>query len=480
MQSGADLREYLGHLRATNPDSLVAVARQVTAGPEISAVVKALEPYGAPGVIFEDVEGTSLPVLMGLFGTRARVSEAIGTTPDEALDHVIAIQSGLLPAVRPVESAAVHEVVVIGDEVDLGQFPFASHSRDDVGAYITAGVVIARHPVTGKVNTGMYRLMITGKNTITVNAAPDHDLGRIFTAARELGETVPIAVVIGHHPAYAIASQLKNPASIDAHELVGALLGEPLEVTTGRTVDLDVPARAEIVLEGVVDPGNRVQEGPFGEFSYYYGAAAAPECTITAITRRSDAIFHDLHPTHVEHLCLWLFPGREARLLEAVRRSVPTTNAVRIPFYGGSFSAYISVSKVRDGDGKQALLAAFAADHFLKHVIVVDEDINIAHDSEVLWSLNVRFQAERDLLRIQAAKGIRMDPSARQFTTARGTDTVSDKLGFDTTRPLAPDFPVRADLPQFGFETVDLSRYLGGEDSRRIANFYKVIHFQHE
>src|SRR5699024_9283867 len=121
---------------------------------------------------------------------------------------------------------------------------------------------------------------------------------------------------------------------------------------------------------------------------------------------------------------------------------------------------YLSVSKLRDGDGKQALLAAFAVDHFLKHVIVVDEDIDVNDDTAVLWSLNVRFQAERDLLRIPEAKGIRMDPSARQFKTFRGTDTTTDKLGFDTTRPLAPEFPVRADLPHPGFESISLSDYL--------------------
>lgn len=480
MNPAPDLRSYLTTLRTTHPNSLMEVSRAVTAGEEISSVVKALEPYGAPAVMFENVKDSPLPVLMGLFGTRARIAEAIGTTPDDALDHVLSLQAPDYPVARVAGSAPVQEVVVTCDDVDLGDLPFATHSRDDAGAYITAGVVLAKHPVTGKINTGMYRLMITGKNTITVNAAPDHDLGRIFAAARELGQSVPIAVVIGHHPAYAIASQLKNPATIDAHELAGALLREPLQVVSGVSVDLEVPAGAEIVLEGIVDPGHRVEEGPFGEFSYYYGAAAAPVCTVTAVTRRSDAIFQDLHPTHAEHLCLWLFPGREARLLEAVRRAVPTTKAVRIPFYGGSFSAYLSVSKLRDGDGKQALLAAFAVDHFLKHVIVVDEDIDVNDDTAVLWSLNVRFQAERDLLRIPEAKGIRMDPSARQFKTFRGTDTTTDKLGFDTTRPLAPEFPVRADLPHPGFESISLSDYLGADDILSVAAFDEIINSRRE
>jgi len=461
-----DLRSFLDELRLRG--ELVDVRVPVTPGGEISAVVKALEPEGAPGVFFHSVAGSAMPVVMGVFGKRSRIANAMGVGADEALDHVLALQAGALPAPVVVEAAPVHEIVLEGDNVDLATLPFAVHSRDDAGAYITSGVVMARDPRTGSVNTGMYRMMITGRNTLTVNAAPDHDLGRIFAAAREKGEKVHIAIVIGHHPAYAIASQLKNPVAIDAHALTGALLDRPLEVVRARTVDLDVPAGAEIILEAVVDPGHRVDEGPFGEFSYYYGKAAAPVATITAITRRSDAIFHDLHPTHAEHLCLWLFPGREARLLEAVRRSVPGVTAVRIPFTGGSLSAYVSVKKRKDGDGKQVILAAFASDHFLKHVYVVDDDVSVFDDAQVLWSMNVRFQADRDLVTLTNAKGIRMDPSARQFTTPIGTDTETSKLGFDATRPLE-GFPTRADLPPHGFENLDVNSYLDDAAQLRVA-----------
>jgi 2,5-furandicarboxylate decarboxylase 1 len=459
---GADLRSFLAGLPA---EELITVSRPVAPGAELSSVVKATEPAGAPGVLFTEVEGSELPVLMGLFGTRDRVARALGVPADEALEHVLRVQHGAglpEPVVLAPENAPVQQNVRLGDEASLAALPLATHSRADAGAYITSGVVLARDPRTGTVNTGMYRLMITGDRTLTVNAAPDHDLGRIFSAAREAGQTVPVAIVIGHHPLYAIGSQLKNPVAVDAHRLVGGLLGEPLEVVPARTIDLDVPAGAEIVIEGVVDPADRQGEGPFGEFSYYYGSAQAPVCTVTAITRRDDAIFNDLHPTHSEHLCLWLFPGREARLLEAVRRSVPGVQAVRIPFSGSSFSAYVSVSKRKEGDGKQAILAAFAADHFLKHVYVVDDDIDLRDDERVLWALNVRFQADRDLMRLEAARGIRMDPSARQFTTPFGTDTTTAKLGFDATRPVE-GFPERADLPHPGFEHVNLADYLSTE-----------------
>lgn len=452
------LREFLAQLE---PDEeLMRVRREVAPGEELVSVVKALEPYGAPAVLFESVRGTEWPVLMGAFGTRARLARAFGVPKTELLDHVLSLQKSVLPEPVRVDAAASQEVVVTGDDVDLSALPFATHSRSDSGAYITAGVVLAREPRTGKLNTGMYRMMITGNRTLTVNAAPDHDLGRIFAAARETGEKVPVAIVIGHHPAYLTASQLKNTVEVDCHELAGGLLGEGLRVVDGATVDLPVPADAELILEGLVDPGEMVQDGPFGEFSYHYGAAKAPVCEVTAVTHRRDPVFLDLHPTHAEHLCLWLFPGREARLLESVRRSVPGTVDVRIPFHGGSFSAFISVRKRKDGDGKQAILAAFAADHFLKKVIVVDADIDVHDTDRVLWASDVRFQASEDLVQLDRAKGIRMDPSAEQYFTPIGSDTLTSKIGIDATRPLR-GFPEQADLPHEGFEAVDVADYLG-------------------
>jgi 2,5-furandicarboxylate decarboxylase 1 len=321
----------------------------------------------------------------------------------------------------------------------------------------------------------MYRLMVHGPNSISVNAAPDHDLGRILRAAAAQGRDVPIAVVIGHHPAYLIASQLKHGLDVDSHEVTGALLGRPLEVCPARTIDLDVPAYAEIVLEGVVRADEAIQEGPFGEFTYYYGAAKAPVCRITAVTRRTDAIFHDLHPTHAEHRCLWLFPGREARLLEAVRAAVPSTRNVRIPFYGGSLSAYISLDKRHEADGQQAILAAFARDHFLKHVVAVDADVDVLDDAEVLWALNVRFQADRDLVALTGAKGIRMDPSAALVESNERPQALTAKLGFDATAPLTPPFPERADLPVEEYAKLALDDYLEPDDLGALTARRRVL-----
>lgn len=460
-----NLQEYLSTLEESG--ELLRVRRQVTKGPEILSVVKALEPYGAPAVLFESVADSPWPVVMGTFGTRARLARSLGIDKGELVERAIQLPFEQLPEPITVSNAASQEMVLQEAEIDLKAMPFAQHSKSDAGEYITAGVVLARDPRTGKLNTGMYRMMVTSSHTITVNAAPDHDLGRIFAAARERQEKVPIAVIIGHHPAYLVGSQVKNTVAVDSHEIVGGLLNEALRVTPAVSVDLPVPADAEMILEGVVDPRDMLSEGPFGEFSYHYGEAKAPVCTITAVTHRRNPIFLDLHPTHAEHLCLWLYPGREARLLEGVRRSVPGAVVARIPFHGGSFSAYISVKKRKEGDGKQAILAAFATDHFLKNVIVVDADIDVLDTGRVLWAADVRVQADVDTLRLESMKGIRMDPSAKQFFTPIGSDTLTAKVGVDATRPLT-GFPEQADLPHPGFENLQFEAYLSPEDTAKI------------
>lgn len=464
--SPKSLQTYLDQLRDSG--DLLTVDRQVDPRHELSAVAKIVEPAGAPGVYFPTVRGHAMPVATALFGTRERIARSLEVPVEQTLDHVLAVinRPGETEAVDG-QGAPVQETVHTGHDASLSRLPIGIHSAHDAGRYLTSAVTIVRDPATGNINTGIYRLMVHDDQHLTVNAAPNHDLGRILRSAS--GADVQIAIVIGHHPAYLVASQLKNPMAVDAHRIAGALLGQPLRTVTGTTVDLPVPADAEIIVEGVVHTGEIVTEGPFGEFTYYYGKAKAPLCEVTAITHRRNAVFHDLHPTHAEHRCLWLFPGREARLLAAVRAAVPGTVTVRIPFMGGALSGYLSITKAHDSDGQQAILAAFAADHFLKHVIVVDTDVNVMNDQEVLWALNVRFQADRDLIRLSEAKGIRMDPSATIRTAGEVPQASTAKLGFDATMPLTSPFPPRADEPVPDFEQYEFADWFCASDSSRLT-----------
>jgi 2,5-furandicarboxylate decarboxylase 1 len=202
-------------------------------------------------------------------------------------------------------------------------------------------------------------------------------------------------------------------------------------------------------------------EGPFGEFSYYYGAdSRAKVCEVTAITHRADAIFVDIHPTHTEHRCLWLFPGREARLLARLREVVPDVRAVHIPLDGAGMFAFVSLEKRHNGDPTRVLLAALSTDVFLKHVVVVDPDIDIHDVRQVLWALALRFRADRDLVVVRNARGYVEDPSTYGLDERDERGGLVTKAGYDATIPLGGAWPERADLVPPAYADIDPFAYL--------------------
>ena len=344
--------------------------------------------------------------------------------------------------------------------VDLDGVPVPVHTKVDGGRYLTAAIGVVRDPATGNVNMGIYRMMVKSRDRLTVWPARPHDLAKVVDRARELGEEVQFAIVIGHHPGLAISSQGKNEMTTDAFALAGARIGAPRAVARGGTVDLDVPAHAEIVIEGRILPDVVEQEGPFGEFTYYSGATQAPVCQVTAITRRRDAIFVDLHPTHPEHRELWIFPAREARLTQRLREAVPGVAGVRIPQHGAGMMAYVAIDPVHDADARRALMIVLASDTYIKHAVAVNSDVDIDDDREVVWALGVRFQADRDMMVLPDSRGMPLDPSSYSLTGRFDRGGMTTKVGFDATAPVGVPFPERADgLPE-AYADLDLADYL--------------------
>ena len=457
MAEAPSLRTFL---RDQLDEPVWAVEREVSPVHELCAVIKSLERRGNPVLRFERVQGSALPVMAGITATRTRIARALGVPVERCVEHLLEqIPRPLVSA--PVATAPVQELVVRDEEVDVMTLPIGVHSPEDAGPYITSGVMLVRDPASGATNAGIYRTMVKDRRTLTINVAPQHDLARIVRAAPGGTETLDFAIAIGGHPTLAIASQAKNPVSVDSLGLAGSLQGAPLETARAITVDLDVPAHAEIVIEGRLRPDRREDEGPFGEFTYYYGAAQGWIGEITAITRRHDAVYVDLHPAHVEHRCLWLFPGREAALLAVVRAGVPSVRAVRLPFHGAALSAYISLEKQQEGDAQRALLLALASDTYIKHAFVVEDVDVLIDDEEVLWALNTRFQADRDLVVIPRCRGVRMDPSGYDPLDRGAPGTAITKAGFDITMPLARPRPPRADLLPAPYEHPHPAQYVG-------------------
>jgi 2,5-furandicarboxylate decarboxylase 1 len=459
-----DLPSFLELLEHTPGQGLAIVEREVDANLELAAVVKALEGRDHRAVMFRNVKDSTMPVVINLYGDQPRTAMALGLPANAGKAETIRefdrrLDFDVAPTV--VESAAVHETVHRGDEVDLGGLPVGVHAAQQGGRYINAGVFVVRDEDSKCLNGGIYRVMVAGGDRLTVSVDPFHDLGRIIAHGNTCQQPVPFAIVIGADPALSLASQAKVPMTRDLYAVMGSLVGGPVEVTKCVTNDLLVPARAEIVIEGHIMPGETGAEGPFGEFSYYYGSdPAATLCRVDAITHRTKAVYADIHPVHADHRSLWLHPGREASLLRRIRALVPDVTMVSIPLEGAGMVAIISIDKRHNGDSRRALLFGMASDVFIKHAVIVDDDIDVHDPARVLWALATRFQADRDIVVVPNMRGYAEDPSGYFIDADHAHGRVTTKIGYDATLVLGGDFPDPADVPPSQYPDIDGADYV--------------------
>ena len=282
----------------------------------------------SPVIYCPEIEGSKLPLVTCLCSSYPHVTVALDMDPMKVSNDEVFFQyrertSESRPTkVVPASSAPVKEVVIKGKDVDLGILPITKQAPLNSGKYITAGQLICKDLDTGILNSGIYRHEVKGKDRLGFRPAPMSHGGYITRRYAELGKPMEVVIFIGHHPVTCLGSVYSGGIDVNELEVMGGYLGESLELTQCQTVDLPVPARAEIAIEGVIDPTKIETDGPFGEWTGYYGEVH--KCYIihvTAITMRKDAIYHDLYPIHQEHnLVLQL--GREARIYGAVKRAV--------------------------------------------------------------------------------------------------------------------------------------------------------------
>ena len=421
------LRDWLGRLEESG--RLARARPGIPLRFTLAAVAKRLD--GRRATWFPEPDGRhSIPVVSGLVSARSWIAEALGTDEAGLLERYQQAIESPLPG-RETDRAPIQEEVVrrgIDLERDL---PIPVHNEHDSGAYITAGLVIAANPETGDRNVSINRLQVSGPDRLGILMLP-RDLHRFYDAAEARGEALPVAVVIGVDPATLLASQAIVPLNTDELGVAGALHGSPLPVVRCVTNRVQVPADAEIVIEGRLLPHERAPEGPFGEFPQYYGPAGDRQVLVVdAVTRRRDAIFHTIVPAAMEHLLLGAIP-REASLLSLLRRSFPGVLDVHLSVGGVCrYHLFVQVRKRWDGEPRNIMMGAFAGHADIKQVVVVDEDVDV-HDSQAVeWAVATRFQAGEDLVVVPGAQGSRLDPSAR--------DGRVDKMGLDATRPLGGD-----------------------------------------
>ncbi len=344
------------------------------------------------------------------------------------------------------------DVIMEGEDVDLDLLPIVHHAEFDSGKYITAGMTVCRNPDTGILNIGIYRQEVTEQKRVKCRISPRSNGDYIAKRYARLGKPMEVVVFIGHHPAVAMAAAAPIPLNKSEFELMAALLDEPLEVTRAATVDLPVPARAEIAIEGVIDPTEMVSDGPLGEASGYYGTELpCYVIQVTAITMRHDAIYHDLYPAHQEHVMVGIL-ARQSSVYDRVKDAVPSVIAVN---YGpeaepGWGIMYLSIKKHSPGDGRLAGLTALQADPFVNIVTVVDEDIDVYDEKEVLWAVATRAKRNVEVV---------TDLFAPAHSGANWNSGEA-KVLIDATMPVDKPFPKRVSPDRKLWDMMRLEDYL--------------------
>jgi len=440
------LRDWLDHLAAR--DRLAVIKPNANLKFEVAAYAKRLD--GMRATLFPRPGGHAIPIVSGLISDRSWMAEAMGVEPGEVLARY---QDAALHPIPWVETRAAPAQEVIHRQVDLAKLlPMQTHNEHDFGPYISAGLMITRNPRTGKQNVSIHRCQLSGKNRLGVLLLPRHT-HMFFEMAEQGGQPLEAAIVVGIDPLTLLASQAIAPMDLDELEIAGALHGRPLSVVKCTTSELRVPAEAEIVIEGRFLPGVREPEGPFGEFPQYYGERTERHVMeVDAVTHRKDAIFHTIVGGGLEHQLLGAIP-REATLLAHLKRSFPNVRDVHLSPGGVMrYHLYVQIHKRQPGEAKNIMLGAFAGHYDVKHVIVVDEDVDIHNPQEVEWALATRFQADRDLVIVPESQGSKLDPSTR--------NGVGAKMGMDATKPLgAPEMTFkRIRVP--GEEAIDVAQVL--------------------
>ncbi|MFH1137126.1 MAG: menaquinone biosynthesis decarboxylase [Pseudomonadota bacterium] len=450
-----NLREFIEILKATG--ELRVIKTPVSPRLEMSRLIDAesKSPGGGRALLFEKVEGSPFPVAANLFGSHKRIRLALGVRDlDEPGDRIRALirtkppqglgdMLGLLPTVLGVgrwfpkrsraKVAPCQEVVALGDEVDLSRLPVPLCWPRDAGPFITLPLVFTKSLSSGRRNLGMYRLQVFDRNTTGMHWHIHKDGSHFFQEYRQAGKKMPVAVAIGADPAVIYAATAPLPRDVDELLLAGFLRQKPVTMTKCLTVDLEVPAEAEFVLEGYVDPGESRLEGPFGDHTGYYSLADYyPVFRVTALTRRRDPVYCAtlVGPPPMEDCYLGL--ATERIFLPLLQAAVPEIVDLLLPWEGVFHNlAVVSIKKDYPGQAQKVMFGLWGQGQmsFCKAILVVDADVDLKKPAEVLTRLLERIDLSVDLTLAQGVLDV-LDHSSP-------TAIFGAKLGIDLTEKMA-------------------------------------------
>jgi 2,5-furandicarboxylate decarboxylase 1 len=434
------LRGFVEQTEKIDPANVLRIKEPVSQQLEMTATVFELDRLNkSPIVIFEKVAGFDMPVVTNVAGNRQLLAGCLGTTVENLPTAFRERCQKYIPS-EIVSKPAWDEVVFEGDEVDLTRLPIPFQFTVDAAPYITAGQLTARDPETGVDTTGFHRLMLKSKNRLGVSLHSRRRMYEYHRRAEARGQSLPAAIVIGTHPLHYMGSMVyAYPPNVRKFDIVGGLFGEPYRLARCGIEDIEVPASAEIIIEGEILAGVHEPEGPFGEFTGYASFRSTQNVFVAKRVRmRRDAWFHSvvsgMSRDHILISCI----TREGEILNALKRNLPNVRAVHVPHKTcGAFLAIVSMKKIAEGEPRMAMLTALGTELYTKQVIVVDEDVDIYDMEDVMWAIVTRVRAEKDILMVPGVKSAIIDP-----TSDPKTFTVT-KMGIDATAPINEEFAQR-------------------------------------
>jgi 4-hydroxy-3-polyprenylbenzoate decarboxylase/2,5-furandicarboxylate decarboxylase 1 len=449
-----DFREFLDVLR--NHGELVDIDRPVALN-DVGKALKQSYVRQGPALQFNH-NGTDFPLVGGVYSTRSKALLAFEAMEETIFDKVVTGLGKRIPPNVIEGQAPCQEQVITGDQIDIRRFPIPVYSPMDGGAYITPGIVVSRDPETGVPDIGHYRFMVLDGKLMSFVAEYNHRFGKNLAKHKRLGKRAEGALVIGVDPVLAYTGQAQVSDDTDDWQVAGGLRGAPVELVKCRTVDLDVPATAEVVIEFEVDQDNLYPEGPLGEHTGYYDATGKdqPAAQITAITHRRKPIFQALltgKPVTENHI-LKQIPF-EASFYSAMKRQFPTVE--RVALRASSSVSYYVVIAMRPrfaGEARQAIFAAMASALKPKWVIVVDPDVDITDPTEVEWAMSFRVQPTKDVVIVDGMPRGGCDPSVPVPDGVPPSHLSGSSVGIDATYPVGQAWPDVADVP--GWESFSL------------------------
>ena len=400
-------------------ENIIEITDELSSEYEIS---KVLRQYPKDTVIVKNPKGFDMPVITGICNTRDKIAKSINCEVSEITEKIISAMENPLEVTKFTDFSEYDNL-----DIDLSKIPILTHYKRDGGAYITAGVVFARDPVTGIQNASIHRMMVLDNERLVIRIVP-RNLYTYFQNAQKAGEDLDIAIAIGMDPAILLASTTSIPIDYNEMEVANAFKDGELELI--KCGNLEVP-QADIILEGKISVTETVAEGPFVDLTDTYDIIRdQPIINLEKMhIKKDNPAYHAIIPAGFEHKLLQGLP-QEPRIFKAVKNAVPTVENVVLTEGGCCWlHAVVSINKQTEGDGKNAIMAALSAHPSLKHCVAVDTDVNIFDAEDVEYAISTRVKGDRDIMIVPNVRGSSLDPVAE-------SDGTTTKVGVDATKSL--------------------------------------------